>query len=82
MELPTSSCQVVTRTDASSPISSASHSNGNVETNLERTGVERSGGKKARISVWVKICLRNSTPRNMKAKGECLGIQRETFSVP
>lgn len=47
MELPTISCQVVTRTDASSMISSASHSNGNVETNLERTGVERSGEKKS-----------------------------------
>lgn len=71
MELPTVPCQVVTRTDASSVISSASHSSGNVETPASHWN-----GKVRRehvnISVWVNIHLRNSTPRNMKAKGNAL----------
>lgn len=68
MELPTIRCQVVTRTDVSRTISTVCHSDGNVETDLEITEVERSE-RNVSISVWVKICLRKSAPRNLKARG-------------
>lgn len=50
-------------------------------TNLEITEVERS--EKNVISVWVKICLRKSAPRTMKAKGkalESMGRRCECFT--
>lgn len=80
MELPTVPRQVVARTDASRTISTGSHSSGNVETNLEITEVERSG-KNINISVWVKICLRNSALRNIKGKGNALESNGDVFSV-
>lgn len=79
MELPNIPCQVVARTDVSRMISTDFHCSGNVETNLEITEVERLGGKIG-ISLRVKTCLRNSAPRNMKAKGNVL--ESKMFSVP